>query len=157
MALSYLCASLSDWNPSTDIPSTFWGGFSPCLYMPCHIPVTCPIPDTVGSRVCHISMPYSYRWDMKVMLACQSPATFWYLATLSWSRDSDQTMGKPKAISYSSDRPWSPPSLIFDWCGGQFPWGWSGRGVKLASHLHLVPRLRMRGCIPSFSMWRNGA
>jgi len=120
-------------------------------------PCTCPIPDTVGSRICHIAMPYSYQWDMKVILACQSPATFWYLAALSGSRDSDLTMGKRKVISYSSDRLSSPPSLIFNWCRGQFPWGWSGRGVKLASHLHLMPRLRMRGCISSFSMWRNGA
>jgi hypothetical protein len=26
---------------------------------------------------------------------------------------------------------------------GLFPWGQSGRGVKLSTHLHLVPRSRM--------------
>jgi hypothetical protein len=31
---------------------------------------------------------------------------------------------------------------------GLFPWGYSGRGVKMATHLHLVPRSRMRGYIP---------
>jgi hypothetical protein len=29
-----------------------------------------------------------------------------------------------------------------------FPWVSSGRGVKLTTHLHLVPRSRMRGSIP---------
>ena len=134
----------------------FWVSLGVCICLAIS-PCTCPIPDTVGSPVCHIAMPYSYRWDMKVMLACQSPATFWYLTALSGSRDSDQTMGKRKVISYSSDLLWRPPSLVFSLCREQFPWGWSGRGVKLASHLHQVPRLRMRGCMPSFSMWRNGA
>jgi hypothetical protein len=27
-------------------------------------------------------------------------------------------------------------------------WGWSGSGVKLTTHLHLVPRSKMRGAIP---------
>jgi hypothetical protein len=31
---------------------------------------------------------------------------------------------------------------------GLFPWGLSGRGVKLTTHLHLVTRSRMRGAIP---------
>jgi hypothetical protein len=29
-----------------------------------------------------------------------------------------------------------------------FPWRSGGRSVKLTSHLHLVPRLRMCGAIP---------
>jgi hypothetical protein len=29
-----------------------------------------------------------------------------------------------------------------------FPWSWSGRSVKLTTHLHLVPRSRMHGAIP---------
>jgi hypothetical protein len=33
--------------------------------------------------------------------------------------------------------------------GGSFPGGKSGRGVKLTTHLHLVPRSRMRGAIYS--------
>jgi hypothetical protein len=42
---------------------------------------------------------------------------------------------------------WSPPSLLYN---GYYQglWGWSGRGVKLTTHLHLVPRSRMRGAIP---------
>jgi hypothetical protein len=32
--------------------------------------------------------------------------------------------------------------------GGSFPPGQSGRSVKLTTHLHLEPRLRMRGDIP---------
>jgi hypothetical protein len=31
---------------------------------------------------------------------------------------------------------------------GSFPGGKSGRGVKLTTHLHLVPSLRMPGSIP---------
>jgi hypothetical protein len=35
---------------------------------------------------------------------------------------------------------WVPPGL--------FPWGLNFRGVKLTTHLNLVPRLRMSGAIP---------
>jgi len=34
------------------------------------------------------------------------------------------------------------------WVPGLFPRGKSGRSVKLITHLHLVPTLRMRGTIP---------
>jgi hypothetical protein len=34
-----------------------------------------------------------------------------------------------------------------------FATGYSGRGVKLTTHLHLVPRLRMRGTITPFSQY----
>jgi len=30
---------------------------------------------------------------------------------------------------------------------GLFPWGLSGRGVKLTTHLHLVPMSRMSGAV----------
>jgi hypothetical protein len=42
-----------------------------------------------------------------------------------------------------SDRLCGPQSLLFR--GNR---GCSGRGVKLATHLHLLPRLRMSGAIP---------
>ena len=46
-----------------------------------------------------------------------------------------------------------------------FPWGWglfmrreSGRGVKMTTHLHLVPKLGMRGAVLPLSfvfVWRG--
>jgi len=41
----------------------------------------------------------------------------------------------------------SPPSLLSNGYRGIFHWEQSGRGVKLPTHLHLVPRSRMRGGI----------
>jgi hypothetical protein len=41
---------------------------------------------------------------------------------------------------------------------GLFPRRWSGRDVKLTTHLHLAPRFGMRGCIPPLShasSWRG--
>jgi len=43
------------------------------------------------------------------------------------------------------DRLWDPPSLIYNGYQGLFAWGWSGRNVKLTTHLHPLPRSRMRG------------
>ena len=44
------------------------------------------------------------------------------------------------------------------------PWVQSGHGVRLTSHLHLMPRLRMSGAIPApsgvprnFVRWRGGS
>jgi hypothetical protein len=44
-------------------------------------------------------------------------------------------------------------SLLSSGYQGLFPWGKSGRGVKLTTHLHLVPRSRMHGAIPSFPQY----
>jgi hypothetical protein len=52
-----------------------------------------------------------------------------------------------------SDRLWGLPSLLSSGYQDVFPCGWSGRGVKLNSYFHLVPRSRMRGAIPSLSQY----
>jgi hypothetical protein len=46
------------------------------------------------------------------------------------------------------DRIWGVPSLLSNGYQGLFPWGQSGRGVKLTTHFHLVPRSRMHRIIP---------
>jgi hypothetical protein len=46
------------------------------------------------------------------------------------------------------ERLWGPPSLLSNRYQVLFPWGQSGRGVKLTTHLHLVPRSKMRRAIP---------
>jgi hypothetical protein len=38
--------------------------------------------------------------------------------------------------------------LLFSAYRSLFPWGKSGRGVSLTTHLHLVSRIRMREAIP---------
>jgi len=51
------------------------------------------------------------------------------------------------------NRFWGPPDVLYNGYRGQ-----RGRGMKLTTHLILVPRSRMRGAIPSppnSSSWRG--
>jgi hypothetical protein len=65
-----------------------------------------------------------------------------------------------ETFSYTkwSRRPFrDTPSLLFEGYLGTYPY-WSGRGVKLTTHLHLVPSLRMSGAISplpvyAFTVW----
>ena len=45
------------------------------------------------------------------------------------------------------DWPWNPPSLLYNGCRGSSP-GWSGHGIALTTHLHLVLRFSLSGAIP---------
>jgi len=48
---------------------------------------------------------------------------------------------------------WGPPSLLSNGYQRLFPWGYSGRGTKLTTHLQLVLRSRMRGAIPPLQQY----
>jgi hypothetical protein len=48
------------------------------------------------------------------------------------------------------DRLWGPPSLLSNGYRKLFRRRWSSWGVKLTTHLHLAPRLRMRRPVPPF-------
>jgi hypothetical protein len=63
--------------------------------------------------------------------------------------DSSPCMGREFfSLSLRSDRFWGPQSLLSNGLQRLFPWGQSGRGVKLTTHFHLIPTSRMRGAIP---------
>jgi hypothetical protein len=46
-----------------------------------------------------------------------------------------------------------PPSLLSSGYQGLFPWGSSGRCVKLTTRLNLLPRSRIRGAVPSLPQY----
>jgi hypothetical protein len=56
---------------------------------------------------------------------------------------------------------WGPPNLLSNGYRALVlvPWLWSGWGMKLTTHFHLVPRLRMCGftrCLQKFLDWPPG-
>jgi hypothetical protein len=56
------------------------------------------------------------------------------------------------------DRFWGPPGLLFNGYRGLSPRGQSSRGMKLTTHVQLMLRSRIRGCIhllPRTSSWRS--
>jgi hypothetical protein len=78
-------------------------------------------------------------------------------AQLVWgNRISIWIKGLHSYCSFSLQRPerlWCPPRLLTNGYMGLFPWGLSGRGVKLTTHLQLVSRSRMHGAIPPLSQY----
>jgi hypothetical protein len=55
--------------------------------------------------------------------------------------------GRRFLFSQRLDRPWDPCRLLSNGYRAFFPQCWFGRGVKLTTVLHLVPKLRMHGAI----------
>jgi hypothetical protein len=47
---------------------------------------------------------------------------------------------------------WGPLSLLFNGYQWRFLWVYSGRDVKLNTHLHLLPRVGMSGPVPPLSL-----
>jgi hypothetical protein len=45
------------------------------------------------------------------------------------------------------DEPWDPFNLLSTQYCKLLPQRWSGQGMKLTTHLHLMPRLRIHGII----------
>jgi hypothetical protein len=58
-------------------------------------------------------------------------------------RSSNPGKGKIFLFSTTSGRLWAPPNLLYKGCGGWFFWGQGWWGVKLTTHLRLMPRSRM--------------
>jgi hypothetical protein len=51
---------------------------------------------------------------------------------------------------------WGPPSLLRNWYCSLYFQAWSGRSMRLATDLHLVPELRMSGAThphPHITLW----
>jgi len=46
---------------------------------------------------------------------------------------------------------WAPPSPLSESYRGLFPWGLSGRDVKLTTNIHPVPSVKMHYSIPPLS------
>jgi hypothetical protein len=83
-----------------------------------------------------------------------SPYSDW-LRT-AWPRGRSSSPGMVKNSRPRPDRLWGTASLQSNGCRALFPLGWSGRCLKLTTHLQLVPMLRKRGSVhplPHTSSW----
>jgi hypothetical protein len=117
-------------------------------------------------------------WNVCAVRIVPSNSMYLFLTLFGWSRDSvvgiatgyglddrGVVVRVPVGSRFSSspchpDRLWGPPSLLSNSHGGLFPRGWSGRDVKLTTHLQLVPRSRKCGSIHPLphtpSWWSTG-
>jgi hypothetical protein len=88
---------------------------------------------------------YKYRGrirDTSVVYRC---ATGWMIGGSNSGRGWGFFSSSP-----CSERLWGPPSLLPSGYQGLFTWGVKRPAVKLTTHLHLVPRSRMHGAVPTF-------
>jgi hypothetical protein len=84
----------------------------------------------------------------------------YYLITqnIFWFRGGGGWGGGRSFISSAKhlDQLWGPPSLLHNGSGGIFPSDTSGKGVKLTTHLHRVPKLRIHGHKPPLPIRLHG-
>jgi len=88
-------------------------------------------------------------WDQEVNFACVatwfalSPVRYVKRSSLSYISLINSNLTSVQCHSYTDT-----PSLLSNGYQGLFPWGWSSGRVKLTTHLHLVPRSRLRVNVP---------
>jgi hypothetical protein len=136
MALPYLCACQSYFNPS--LPP------SPLAYPQLSWVSRCV---SIWRRVC--SLPLTLSGPFVYYICCTATDQVWRLCLLMlvpcWV----------SVVGIASRPTGGPLSLLINWYLGYFPRGWSGLGVKLAAHFHIVPKWRMRGAVRPLPIWPN--
>jgi len=121
-------------------------------------PVTVRLGICIALRTAHIASPIlnpcrvQWRSDSAVPRTRREGAvrSVCDLAT-GWTDDQGSIFVRGGNFISSPQRPdrlWGPPSILYSAYRELFPSGQSGRGMGLNTHLHLMPRLRIRGAIP---------
>ena len=86
---------------------------------------------------------YNAKYVFKFPERCSPKTTGW----TSWRSKPDKNK---KFVSASK---WGPTSLLFQWIQGGLSHKKSSRGLKLITHLCLVPWLRTSGAVTPFSLY----
>jgi hypothetical protein len=72
-----------------------------------------------------------------------------YLLAKGWTVEEsefDSRQGQEIFLFSTASMPsLAPTEPSIQWTPGLFPWGYRDRDMTLTTHLHLVPRLKMRG------------
>jgi hypothetical protein len=113
-----------------------------------------------GAKMCFSECVFMFMSEVKRLLAATSPnnsavsskSCCTWVSIVTRLRAGRLGFDSRKGLEFFSspplsDRLWGPPSFLSSGYQRLFRRGYSGRGVKLTTHLHLVPRLRMRRAI----------